>query len=97
MKISKSEQTPALGAAIFGAVSAGEGTSGFKDISYAQKVMTGLGNVFNPIKENHMVYKKLYSLYRQLHDGFGTKSWSGNMYNVMKDLLDIRDQVNKEE
>ena len=95
MKISKSEQTPALGAAIFGAVSAGEEASGFKDIGHAQKVMTGINKVFNPIKENNKIYKKLYFLYRQLHDGFGTKSWSGNMYNVMKDLLDIRDQVNK--
>ncbi len=96
MKISKSEQTPALGAAIFGAVSAGEEVSGFNDIGHAQKVMTGINNVFNPIEENHKTYKKIYSLYRQLHDGFGTKLWSGNMYNVMKDLLDIRDHANKE-
>ena len=31
----------------------------------------------------------------QLHDGFGTKHGSGNMYNVMKDLLEIRDNVRK--
>ncbi|MGA8263347.1 MAG: ribulokinase [Ignavibacteriaceae bacterium] len=42
MKISRSDQTPALGAAIFGAVSAGEQVSGFKDIYEAQKVMTGI-------------------------------------------------------
>jgi L-ribulokinase len=93
MVISKSEQTPALGAAIFAAVSAGEQISGFKDIYDAQKVMTGTGDVFKPIPENHKTYKKLYNLYHQLHDGFGTKSWSGNMYNIMKDLLDIRDNV----
>ena len=96
MIVSKSEQTPALGAAIFAAVSAGEQVSGFKDIYHAQKVMTGTGEVFNPIPENHKTYKKLYSLYRQLHDGFGTKSWSGSMYNVMKELLDIRDNISGE-
>ncbi len=96
MKISKSEQTPALGAAIFGAVSAGKDTSGYETIDQAQAAMTGISKTYNPIKENHEVYKKLYAIYRQLHDGFGTKSWTGNMYNVMKDLLEIRDKVRKE-
>jgi L-ribulokinase len=95
MKISRSDQTPALGAAIFGAVSAGEKVSGFKDIYEAQKVMTGIGKTFNPIPENHNTYKRLYKLYMQLHDGFGTVKWSGNMYNVMKELLDIRDSIAK--
>ncbi|MFZ0453020.1 MAG: FGGY-family carbohydrate kinase, partial [Ignavibacteriaceae bacterium] len=96
MIVSKSGQTPALGAAIFAAVSAGEKVSGFKDIYHAQKVMTGSGEVFSPVPENHKTYKKLYSLYHQLHDSFGTKSWSGNMYNIMKELLDIRDNVSGE-
>jgi L-ribulokinase len=95
MKISKSDQTPALGAAIFGAVSAGEKVSGFRDIDEAKKVMTGIGKTINPIPENHSTYRKLYKLYKQLHDGFGTVKWSGNMYNVMKDLLDIRDSIAK--
>jgi L-ribulokinase len=97
MKISRSDQTPALGAAIFGAVSAGEQVSGFKDIYEAQKVMTGIGKTFDPIPENYDIYKKLYKLYQQLHDGFGMVKWSGNMYNVMKELLDIRDSISKGE
>lgn len=96
MKISKSEQTPALGAAIFAAVSAGKNISGFDNVDQAQKAMTGVDKTYYPIKENHDVYKKLYSIYHQLHDGFGTESWSGSMYNVMKDLLDIRDKVRRE-
>ncbi len=95
MKISRSEQTPALGAAIFAAVAAGEKISGFANIKEAQKAMTGSGKVYHPIAKNHAVYKKLYKLYKQLHDGFGTVAWSGNMYNVMKDLLEIRDRVRK--
>jgi L-ribulokinase len=96
MVISRSEQTPALGAAIFGAVSAGKEVSGFDNISEAQEVMTGKGKTYKPDKNNHIIYKEIYNLYKQLHDGFGTKEWSGNMYNIMKSLLDIRDEVRKE-
>jgi len=95
MKISKSDQTPALGAAMFSAVAAGKKSGGYDSVEEAQKKMTGTGKVYRPIAENHDVYKKLYLLYRQLHDAFGTKTWSGKMYNVMKDLLDIRDEVRR--
>ena len=95
MKVSRSEQTPALGAAMFGAISAGKEISGYSDILEAQKAMCGVSKVYEPIPENHEIYKKLYTLYMQLHDGFGTKNGSGNMFNVMKDLLAIRDSVRK--
>jgi L-ribulokinase len=93
MKISRSEQTPALGAGIFGAMAAGKKAGGYDSIDDAQKAMTGISTEYKPIPENHKVYKKLYALYRQLHDGFGTKAWSGGMHNVMKDLLALRDEV----
>lgn len=93
MKVSRSEQTPALGAAIFAAISAGKDVSGFENITQAQLAMTGTGGVYQPIKENHEVYAKLYAIYKQLHDGFGTKAWRGSMFNVMKELLAIRDEV----
>ena len=91
MIISKSHQTPALGAAIFGAISAGE----FKDVKEAQKSMTSTDKIYLPIKKNHDVYIKLYKIYSKLHDSFGTKEWSGSMYNIMKDLLDIRYEQKK--
>ena len=95
MKISRSDQTPALGAAIFGAVAAGKKAGGYNSVNDAIKEMTGVSNTFIPIAENHEVYKKLYSLYKQMHDGFGTKTWNGNMFNVMKDLLNIRDEIRR--
>ena len=55
--------------------------------------MVGIGKTFSPAGANHRTYKKLYGLYRQMHDAFGTQQWSGRMFNVMKDLLDIRDVV----
>jgi L-ribulokinase len=93
MKISRSDQTPALGAAVFAAVAAGEKAGGYDSVEAAQKAMVGIGREYRPIEENHQVYRRLYSVYRQMHDAFGTQQWSGQMYNVMKDLLEIRDEV----
>jgi L-ribulokinase len=43
----------------------------------------------------HAVYRELYALYKKLHDAFGTKDWSGNLHDVMKELLAIRGRVRK--
>ena len=37
-------------------------------------------------------FKELYKLYRTIHDAFGTAEWNGTLANVMKDLIDIRQQ-----
>jgi L-ribulokinase len=95
MKISKSEQTPALGAGIFASVAAGKKAGGYDSIEEAQKNMTSVVKEYKPIQENHNTYKKLYSIYSQLHDGFGTKQWHGSMYNIMKELINIRDEVRR--
>jgi L-ribulokinase len=87
MKISRSAQTCALGAAIAGAVVAGA----HPNYPAAQKAMTGVKKrVFAPNAQAHVVYKELYALYRKLHDAFGTKEWNGNLHDVMKRLLEIR-------
>ncbi|MFA9453053.1 MAG: ribulokinase [Candidatus Aminicenantaceae bacterium] len=95
MKVSRSDQTPALGAAIFGAVAAGPDQSGYSSVEEAQVAMTGTREVFEPNRQNHAVYNELYGLYRQLHDAFGTVDWSGSMANVMKDLIIIRERQRK--
>jgi L-ribulokinase len=95
MKVSRSDQTPALGAAIFGAVAAGPDQSGYYSVEEAQASMTGTREVFEPDMQNHAVYNELYGLYRQLHDAFGTVDWSGSMANVMKDLIVIRERQRK--
>ncbi len=88
--IAKSDQTCALGSAIFAAVAAGV----FSDVQAAQAKMAGLREtVYLPDPERHAVYVMLYALYKELHDAFGTKDWSGNLYNVMKDLLKIREEA----
>ncbi|MFM7607232.1 MAG: ribulokinase, partial [Prosthecobacter sp.] len=86
MKVSQSEQTCALGAAIFGASAAGVGT--WQELQ--SKVTATREKVYHPIPENAAVYRELYALYRELHDAFGTAVWSGRLNHVMKALLAIR-------
>jgi L-ribulokinase len=92
MKISRSAQTCALGSAIAAAVVAGA----HKDYATAQTKMTGLKpKIYKPNPRAHEIYRELYPLYRTLHDAFGTKDWSGNLFGVMKQLIDIRNRVRK--
>lgn len=92
MKISRSAQTCALGSAIAAAVAAGV----YPNFAVAQKKMTGLKpHIFKPNPKAHAVYRELYALYRKLHDAFGTKEWKGNLFDVMKSLLEIRGRARK--
>ena len=90
MKVSRSGQTCALGAAMFGAVASGH----FSDVSEAQALMSGLKDVvYTPIPENCKVYDRLFALYRQLHDEFGVWEYNENLFGVMKELLEIKRSV----
>ncbi len=90
MKISRSAQPCALGSAIATPFAAGV----YKDIADAQKRMTGLKpQIYRPNPKAHEVYRELYEIYRTLHDAFGTREWTGNLYDVMKRLIKIRNQV----
>ena len=92
MKISRSAQTCAVGAALAGAVVAGL----HPDFAAAQKAMTGLKpNIYRPNPQAHRIYRELFALYQTLHDAFGTREWNGNLYHVMKQLIEIRNRVRK--
>ncbi len=92
MKVSRSAQTCALGSAIAAAVVAGA----HQNYATAQKKMTGLKSVvYKPNARAHATYRELYALYKQLHDAFGTKAGGGNLYAVMKRLIEIRSRVRK--
>jgi len=89
IKIAASNQTPALGSAIFAAVAAGEKAGGYADVFAAAKAMGKVKEkYFTPIKENVVAYEKLFSEYKILHDFFGR---GGN--DVMKRLKNIKDEV----
>jgi L-ribulokinase len=90
MKLSRSPQTCALGAAILGAVVGGA----YKKVEQAQRRMTGVKDtVFQPIKKHVPVYAELYRLYKRLHDAFGIKDNQKTLGSVMKDLIAIRNRV----
>ncbi len=92
MKISRSAQTCALGAAIFGAVAAGAHPT----VETAQAAMTGVKDtVYEPIPANAAVYRELSKIYKTLHDAFGTEEFSGSLSGVMKDLIRFRERARK--
>lgn len=87
MKVSRSAQTCALGAAMFGSVVGGR----YSKVEDAQTAMAGLkDSVFMPRPEAVRVYDRLFVLYRKLHDSFGTKHYCENLFGVMKELLEIK-------
>ena len=70
--VAASQQTPALGSAMFGAVAAGAKLGGFDSIEDASSQMARLGNErYFPKSANKAVYDKLYAEYVRLHDVFG--------------------------
>jgi L-ribulokinase len=92
MKISRSAQTCALGAAIFGAVAGGH----FSTVEQAQKKMTGVKDTkYKPVKAAAAVYAELYQLYKTLHDCFGKPQERRSLHHVMKDLIAIRDRARR--
>ncbi|MFI5386340.1 MAG: ribulokinase [Fimbriimonadales bacterium] len=89
MKISRSAQTCALGAAIFGAVAGGA----FPDVPSAQAKMTGVKDtVYIPSPDHRAIYGELYGIYRELHDAFGVGG-SCELGSVMKRLRAIRSRA----
>ena len=94
MKVARSAQTCALGSAMAGAVAAGKRGGGYDTFPEAQAAMSGVRRrTYKPRAESHKVYSELFGLYRELHDAFGTRTWKGSLFRVMKDLLAIRDRV----
>jgi L-ribulokinase len=92
MYLSRSAQTCALGSAIAGSVVSGV----YQDFATAQTKMTGLkSQIYKPNPQAHAVYRELYALYKTLHDSFGMINGGGNLYHVMKQLMEIRGRVRK--
>ena len=86
IKVSASDQTVALGSAMWGAVAAGAEAGGYDTITEAAAHMARLRDEsFAPDAENHAMYEKLFAEYERLHDLFGR---GGD--NVMKNLKDIK-------
>jgi L-ribulokinase len=89
IKVAASRQTPALGAAMFGAVAAGKAKGGYDSIVEAAQNMARVREeTYKPIPENVAVYEKLYQEYSKLHDYFGRGE-----NDVMKRLKAMKETV----
>lgn len=88
IKLAGSNQAPALGSAIFGAIAAGRRNGGYDDVFSAAKTMGKLkSESYKPIQENVRTYELLFAEYRKLHDYFG------RFEHVMKRLKTIKENV----
>jgi L-ribulokinase len=88
-RIAASQQTPALGSAMFGAVAAGKAQGGYDSITEASQRMARLRSDRYPVNdENHAVYDQLFTEYLRLHDLFGR----GGL-DTMKTLRTIKAQA----
>ena len=89
IKVAESKHTPAVGAAMFGAVAAGKAAGGYDSIVEAASRMARVRReTYRPIPENAAVYAELYREYVRLHDYFGRGE-----NDVMKRLKAIRERV----
>jgi L-ribulokinase len=90
--LSASDQTPALGAAMFGAVAAGPAHGGHATIEDAARAMARRRpEIHRPIAANQATYQVLYDEYLRLHDYFGRGE-----NDVMKTLRALRSRARAE-
>jgi L-ribulokinase len=86
IKVTASQQAPALGSAMFGAVAAGRRAGGYESIFEAAGRMARLQRKsYRPMPANQAVYEKLYGEYVRLYDYFGR-----GQNDVMKALKGLR-------
>jgi L-ribulokinase len=85
-RLSGSEQTSALGSAMFGAVAAGPEAGGYASIEDASRAMARLKDLtYEPDPSATAVYDVLFREYVRLHDYFGRGE-----NDVMKTLRGLR-------
>ena len=87
LKVAISDQTCAVGAALFGASCSGD----YQISELQENCFKVREEIYNPNPDHVAVYKDLYSLYLELHDSFGTGEWQGNLSGIMKKLIGIRE------
>ncbi|WP_078393614.1 ribulokinase [Shouchella patagoniensis] len=89
IKVAASKQTPALGAAMYASVAAGEASGGYATIFAAAEKMARINDYsYKPNPENVEIYKNIYREYSKLHDYFGRGE-----NHVMKTLRSLRDKT----
>jgi L-ribulokinase len=91
IRVARSSQACALGAAMWGAVVAGAERGGYDTIQQAAERMSGVREEsYKPRAEAHTIYTELYREYVALHDYFGRGGT-----DVMRRLKALRERVSK--
>jgi L-ribulokinase len=88
--VASSSNAPALGAAIAAGVASGI----HRDFDEARRCMVAPpSRSFKPDANEAQVYEKLYGIYLELHDAFGTDKADNYLYPAMKQLLELKMSV----
>jgi L-ribulokinase len=93
LSVAASAQTPALGAAMFGAVAAGSALGGYDSIVDASRRMAHLRpESYRPSAANHAVYEELFGEYVRLHDLFGRHGDDvmRNLKRIQREATEVR-------
>jgi L-ribulokinase len=90
LKVSKSDQTPALGSAIAAFVCSGK-SNGFAEIQ--NNIVQFKEQEYYHNSENHGIYSKLYGIYMDCHNAFGGIGSNADLGYVMKELLKIKEEI----
>jgi ribulose kinase len=84
IKLARSEQSVALGAAILGCIAAGKEATGYSAISQAIQAMAGVREdvVYRPDIDARKKYSEVYGFYRRLAE-------NGEVRDVMRGLRGV--------
>lgn len=83
--VASSKENTALGSSIYGALAAGKENGGYDSIEEAVKYMSKVKDkVVLPNEKNFKKYRKLYNIYKELHDIFGFQN-----KNIMHNLKEV--------
>jgi L-ribulokinase len=87
--VAENEYASALGSAIASSVACGIHPS----IEEAQEaIVPKPTHVIHPNEKATVIYRRLHSIYRSLHDSFGVADTAFNLHPVMKELLSLKNE-----
>ncbi|WDE99432.1 ribulokinase [Lentisphaera profundi] len=91
VRIADSDQTCALGAAIFAAAASKK----LAVLELQKQMTTECRREYLPELKEVQTYGQLYEIYSQLYEAFGVEGSSDDLFGVMKRLIKIQQEVNR--
>lgn len=92
--VAESNETVALGAAMMGALAHFKENGQETQLTDLQKTFCKVSSLsYQPKADNVTIYEKLYQMYLQLHDSFGSVNGDANLFSIMKQLIQIKNNI----